>query len=88
MTKSHKVTFAAVAAIAAALSLAVAPTATQVFAQPDCPGCGGQGHTETCLNVNSGKEKEGECPGNSQTSPSKFKVTKAGNSDVEKGREQ
>jgi hypothetical protein len=61
MTKSYKMTFAAVAAIAAALSLAVVPALTnQVFAQ-DCPGCQGGGHDRDATN-RGGQEKDPESP--------------------------
>src|SRR5918994_3234429 len=72
---TNKVTFAALAAITVALAFAVVPALTnQVFAQDSCPGCQGKGHErdpEVCVNESSGKEKEGECSGNSLSSPNK-----------------
>ena len=85
------VTFAAVAAITAALSLAIVPALTnQAFAH-DCPGCHSQGHQveeePECVNTSSGKEKEGECPGGSLNSPNKQEEREvtAGKSDNVKG---
>jgi hypothetical protein len=64
---SNKVTFAAIAAIGVALSLAVVPAfINQVSA---FPGENGKGHTtttvETCENPG-GHVKEGDCPGQSE----------------------
>lgn len=85
-------TFAAVAVMAVALSLAVVPAlfTSQVFAQPECPGCHGGGHTEgetECKNTSSDSTSEGECPGNSLKSPNKQEETevKAGKSGQTKG---
>ena len=78
MTKSHKVTFAALAAITVALGLAVVPalTTSQAFAQ-DCPGCGGAGHekTQTCDKKNTPEIEQGPCPGESQKSKNKDEST-------------
>ena len=78
MTKSHKVTFAALAAITVALGLAVVPavTTSQAFAQ-DCPGCQGGGHEreETCDKKNTDEIEEGPCPGESQKSKNKDEET-------------
>lgn len=61
MTKSHKMTFATVAAITAVLGFAVVPALTnQVFAQ-DCPGCQGQGHNKEATN-RGGQEKDPDSP--------------------------
>jgi len=76
MTKSRKMAFATVAAMAVALSLAIVPALTsQVFAQ-DCPGCHGRGHeTETVCTNPSGKVKGTECPGQSEKSESQDETT-------------
>ena len=67
-------TFGAVAAITAALSLAVVPALINQAVAQDCPGCQGKGHETSdpvCVNESSGKTKEGECPGGSLSSPNK-----------------
>jgi hypothetical protein len=61
MTKSNKMTFAALGAITVALGFAVVPALTnQVFAQ-DCPGCQGQGHNKDATN-RGGHEKDPDSP--------------------------
>jgi hypothetical protein len=85
MTKSHKVTFAAVAAITAALSLAIVPAlTTQAFAQDFSQG---RGHTQTCDKANTDEIEEGPCPGQSHKSDNKFEATYAGKSHVQKAGE-
>jgi hypothetical protein len=85
---TSKVTFAALAAMAVALSLAVVPALTnQVFAQ-DFSGSNGQGHTRECDKANTDEEEEGPCPGNSQKSPNKCQVTFAGKSSNVKDDEE
>jgi hypothetical protein len=78
MTKSHKMTFAALAAIAVALSLAVVPALTnQVFAAfPNS----GQGHDTDATN-RGGQEKDPDSPA------AKCEEIKAGKSDVVKVEE-
>ena len=68
-------TFAALAAIAVALTLAVVPALTsQALA---FPGENGQGHTktETCDQTASGGSTTGDCPGKSEKSPNKEECT-------------
>ena len=54
-------TFGAVAAITAALSLAVVPALINQAVAQDCPGCQGQGHEKDATN-RGGKEKDPESP--------------------------
>jgi hypothetical protein len=73
---TNKVTFAALAAIAVATSLAVLPAAlaNQALA---FPGENGQGHkrTEECTQTQSGGTTTGDCPGSSEKSPNKEECT-------------
>jgi len=68
---TNKVTFAALAAIGVALTLAVVPALTsQAFAAQDFSDNPGKGHTRTCEN-NGGQDiskENGECPGQSEGS--------------------
>ena len=78
MTNSHKVTFAALAAITAVLGFAVVPALTnQVFAQ-DCPGCQGGGHQKEFTN-RGGQEKDED------SRAAKCQIIYAGQSDNPKG---
>jgi hypothetical protein len=93
---TNKLMFAALAAMAVALSLAVVPALTnQVFAvRPECPGCEGEGHeeveTEQCILPN-GKVKSADegCPGQSERAEPQQQVVCetvfAGQSDNPKG---
>jgi hypothetical protein len=68
-------TFAALAAIAVALTLAVVPALTsQALA---FPGENGQGHQreEDCTQTQSGGSTSGDCPGQSEKSPNKEECT-------------
>ena len=81
---TNKVTFAAIAAIGVALSLAVVPALTnQAFAAFPNEG---KGHTVQCEN-NGGHVKEGDCPGQSEKAGPIEEQTKAGKSDNIKSRE-
>jgi hypothetical protein len=80
----HKPTFAVVAAIAVALSLAVLPALTsQAFAAFPNPG---KGHTEQCTNPG-GQVREGDCPGQSEKAEPIKEQTRAGKSHVVKSEE-
>ena len=54
-------TFEAVAAITAALSLAVVPALINQAVAQDCPGCQGQGHQKDATN-RGGQEKDPDSP--------------------------
>jgi hypothetical protein len=80
---THTVTFAALAVIGVALSLAVVPALTsQAFAAQDFSDNPGKGHTRTCEN-NGGQDiskENGECPGQSEGSDQIDETVYAGKS--------
>jgi hypothetical protein len=78
MTKSYKMTFAAVAAVTAVLGFAVVPAMTNLVFAQDCPGCQGGGHRDVDTNRGGHEKEEG-------SRAAKCEIIYAGQSDNPKG---